>query len=237
LAKRLTQQGVVLSGGLLAGVLSEKAVSACVPTSLVASTVKAGSLLVAGQVTAAGVISAQGIVLMEGVLKAMLMTKLKTVTALLLVAAAVGLGGSVLSRSTTAAAQTAGERLSKAAGEQRGDQPPSKVSVQQRRTGSLMVGVGVNSDAGLTGGIVLNERNFDIMRIPRSFEDLVSGNAFRGAGQEFRLEAVPGTRPSQRGGTKQEEKERLRGDDQIAATVNGEAILNEEVYATAFQAL
>ena len=51
------------------------------------------------------------------------------------------------------------------------------------------------------------------------------------------MEAVPGTRPSQRGGTKPEEKERLRGDDQIGATVNGEAILNEEVYATAFQAL
>src|SRR5262249_46405428 len=44
-----------------------------------------------------------------------------------------------------------------------------------------------------TGSIVLNERNFDITRFPTSFEDLISGNAFRGAGQEFRAEAVPGT--------------------------------------------
>jgi outer membrane protein assembly complex protein YaeT len=67
------------------------------------------------------------------------------------------------------------------------------VNVEETRTGSLMFGVGVNSDAGLTGSIVLNERNFDIMRPPTSFEDLLSGKAWRGGGQEFRLEAVPGT--------------------------------------------
>jgi outer membrane protein assembly complex protein YaeT len=67
------------------------------------------------------------------------------------------------------------------------------VQVQETRTGSLMFGVGVNSDAGLTGSIVLNERNFDITRFPTSFDDLLSGQAFRGAGQEFRVEAVPGT--------------------------------------------
>src|SRR5438132_2286221 len=67
------------------------------------------------------------------------------------------------------------------------------VSVQEARTGSLLFGIGVNSDAGLTGSIVLNERNFDILRPPTSFDDLLSGRAFRGAGQEFRIEAVPGT--------------------------------------------
>jgi outer membrane protein assembly complex protein YaeT len=67
------------------------------------------------------------------------------------------------------------------------------VQVQEQPTGSLIFGVGVNSDAGLTGSIVLNERNFDITRWPTSFEDLLSGHAFRGAGQEFRIEAVPGT--------------------------------------------
>lgn len=67
------------------------------------------------------------------------------------------------------------------------------VQVQETPTGSLIFGVGVNSDAGLTGSVVLNERNFDITRWPTSFEDLLSGHAFRGAGQEFRLEAVPGT--------------------------------------------
>ena len=56
-----------------------------------------------------------------------------------------------------------------------------------------MFGLGVNSDAGFTGSVVLNERNFDILRYPTSLEDAISGNAWRGAGQEFRLEAVPGT--------------------------------------------
>jgi outer membrane protein assembly complex protein YaeT len=67
------------------------------------------------------------------------------------------------------------------------------VQVQEQRTGSLLFGVGVNSDAGLTGSVVLNERNFDITRWPTSVDDLLSGRAFRGAGQELRIEAVPGT--------------------------------------------
>jgi outer membrane protein assembly complex protein YaeT len=67
------------------------------------------------------------------------------------------------------------------------------VNVEETRTGSLMFGVGVNSDAGLTGSIVLNERNFDITRWPTSFDDFTTGRAFRGGGQEFRAEAVPGT--------------------------------------------
>jgi RNA polymerase sigma factor (sigma-70 family) len=68
------------------------------------------------------------------------------------------------------------------------------VRVQEQRTGSLIFGVGVNSDAGLTGSILLNERNFDITRRPTSVDDLLDGHAFRGAGQELRIEAVPGTR-------------------------------------------
>jgi outer membrane protein assembly complex protein YaeT len=67
------------------------------------------------------------------------------------------------------------------------------VRVQETKTGSLMFGVGVNSDAGLSGSIVLNEKNFDITRFPTSFDDFMAGRAFRGAGQELRLEAVPGT--------------------------------------------
>jgi outer membrane protein assembly complex protein YaeT len=67
------------------------------------------------------------------------------------------------------------------------------VRVQETRTGSLMFGVGVNSDAGLSGSVVLNEKNFDICRFPTSFDDFLAGRAFRGAGQELRIEAVPGT--------------------------------------------
>jgi outer membrane protein insertion porin family len=67
------------------------------------------------------------------------------------------------------------------------------VNLQEANTGSLMFGVGVNSDAGLTGSVVVNERNFDILRPPTSWEDIWEGRAWRGAGQEFRMEAVPGT--------------------------------------------
>lgn len=61
------------------------------------------------------------------------------------------------------------------------------------RTGRIMLGGAVNSDAGVTGQITVDERNFDIMRWPTSFQDLFSGTAFRGAGQTFRVEAVPGS--------------------------------------------
>lgn len=67
------------------------------------------------------------------------------------------------------------------------------VKVQETRTGSLMLGAGINSDNGFVGSIVLNERNFDIFRFPTSFADFFDGKAFRGAGQELRIEAVPGT--------------------------------------------
>ncbi len=61
------------------------------------------------------------------------------------------------------------------------------------RTGRIMLGGAVNSDAGLTGQLTIDERNFDITRWPTSFQDLVSGTAFRGRGQTLRLEAAPGT--------------------------------------------
>ena len=51
----------------------------------------------------------------------------------------------------------------------------------------------MNSNAGLTGSIILDEQNFDIRRWPRSFSDLIYGQPFRGGGQRFRLEALPGT--------------------------------------------
>lgn len=67
------------------------------------------------------------------------------------------------------------------------------VDSKETETGKLMVGVGVNSDAGLMGQIVVDERNFDWTRFPRSFEEIRNGTAWRGAGQGFRMEAVPGT--------------------------------------------
>src|SRR5262249_52194089 len=67
------------------------------------------------------------------------------------------------------------------------------VQVQEARTTSLLFGVSVNSDLGLNGSVVFNERNFDIFGWPNSWDDFAAGRAFRGAGQELRIEATPGT--------------------------------------------
>ncbi|HVJ68425.1 MAG TPA: BamA/TamA family outer membrane protein, partial [Caulifigura sp.] len=70
------------------------------------------------------------------------------------------------------------------------------IDVTEGRTGRLMFGVGVNSDAGLIGQFTLQEDNFDILRPPRSWADIVNGQAFRGRGQSFRIEAMPGNQVS-----------------------------------------
>ena len=67
------------------------------------------------------------------------------------------------------------------------------VDAEETQTGRLMIGAGVNSNAGLVGNIVIDEQNFDLFRLPRSWDDIRNGTAFRGAGQRFRLEAAPGT--------------------------------------------
>ncbi len=70
---------------------------------------------------------------------------------------------------------------------------PMEAIVQEARTGRLMFSIGVNSDSGLIGTALIEEQNFDITRWPRSFREIVNGTAWRGAGQRFRLEAMPGT--------------------------------------------
>lgn len=65
--------------------------------------------------------------------------------------------------------------------------------VQEAQTGRIMFGGAYNSDNGLTGQITIDERNFDIMRFPQSWRDVVDGRAFRGAGQGFRMELLPGS--------------------------------------------
>ncbi len=70
------------------------------------------------------------------------------------------------------------------------------IDVTEGRTGRLMFGAGVNSNNGIVGSAVLQEDNFDIMRPPRSWADIVNGYAWRGAGQSFRLEAQPGNQVS-----------------------------------------
>lgn len=74
-----------------------------------------------------------------------------------------------------------------------GTPAPLDIIVEETRTGRFMFGVAVNSDAGVTGQITVDERNFDIARFPTSWDDITMGNAWRGAGQGFRVEAQPGS--------------------------------------------
>ena len=67
------------------------------------------------------------------------------------------------------------------------------VVLSENQTGRLMLGVAVNSDAGLVGQIMLDEQSFDITRFPTSWDDFISGRAWRGGGQRLRIEAAPGT--------------------------------------------
>lgn len=71
---------------------------------------------------------------------------------------------------------------------------PLDVFVEETRTGQFMFGIAVNSDAGVTGQITLSERNFDFLNPPGSWDDFGEGNAWRGGGQGFRIEAQPGDR-------------------------------------------
>ncbi|MCA9193721.1 MAG: BamA/TamA family outer membrane protein [Planctomycetales bacterium] len=71
---------------------------------------------------------------------------------------------------------------------------PIDVYVEEDRTGRVMFGGSVNSDLGVAGQIIIDERNFDIRRFPTSWNDLIDGRAFRGRGQNFRMELMPGNR-------------------------------------------
>ena len=72
---------------------------------------------------------------------------------------------------------------------------PFKIAAQEAMTGRVMVGVGINSEAGLVGSVVLDEQNFDWTRWPTSWEDIRNGTWLRGNGQRFRLEAAPASPP------------------------------------------
>jgi len=67
------------------------------------------------------------------------------------------------------------------------------VEVKERNTGSVNFGIAVGSDAGVFGEISLTQTNFDLFDTPESFEEFVTGRAFRGAGQTFNMAFRPGT--------------------------------------------
>jgi len=72
-------------------------------------------------------------------------------------------------------------------------QRDAHVSIIEGQTGSVMLGAGVASDSGLIGHLVFDQRNFDITDWPESFGELITGKAFKGAGQRLRIALEPGT--------------------------------------------
>jgi RNA polymerase sigma factor (sigma-70 family) len=102
LAKRLASRGVALSAGSLAAVVSQNAVSAAVPTSLMSTTFKAAAVIAAGKGTVAGAAPARVAALMEGVMKSMRLTKLSKAVAGLVLLGALVFGGSLFTHRTAA---------------------------------------------------------------------------------------------------------------------------------------
>jgi hypothetical protein len=96
LARRLARHGLAVSGGALAAALTQDVASAGVPNSVVSSTIKAASLFAAGQAAAAGVISPTVAALTAGVMKAMLISKLKAVSAVVLIVGSLATGATVI---------------------------------------------------------------------------------------------------------------------------------------------
>lgn len=68
------------------------------------------------------------------------------------------------------------------------------VQVGETNTGRFSIGAGVSSDSGVLGTISVTQRNFDITDGPDTIGELFRGDAFRGGGQIFTAQALPGDR-------------------------------------------
>ena len=76
------------------------------------------------------------------------------------------------------------------------DQKDVKVDIKEGLTGMITPGVGVSSDLGFSGYIIYRQLNFDIMDWPESFEEFITMQAFKGAGQSLEITLAPGTEVS-----------------------------------------
>lgn len=66
------------------------------------------------------------------------------------------------------------------------------VDVKEGRTGMLRFGGGFGANVGVFGDISYTDRNFDVTDLPKSWDDFLQGNAFRGAGEVLTLRFSPG---------------------------------------------
>jgi outer membrane protein insertion porin family len=70
------------------------------------------------------------------------------------------------------------------------------VRVEEADTGQLLFGGGISSSTGLFGRIVFVQRNFDILDVPTSWDDIANGHFFVGGGQTLLIQAEPGQQRS-----------------------------------------
>lgn len=64
---------------------------------------------------------------------------------------------------------------------------------ESAKAGDFIFGIGVTSNSGLLGSVMLDIKNFDLFDWPRSFREFIKLRSFHGAGQRLRIEAQPGT--------------------------------------------
>lgn len=78
-----------------------------------------------------------------------------------------------------------------------GDQPGVRDAVmdvvESEKAGDFLFGVGVTSNSGLVGSIVLDMQNFDFFDTPRTWAEFFKLRSFFGGGQRMRIELQPGT--------------------------------------------
>jgi RNA polymerase sigma factor (sigma-70 family) len=109
LAQRLGRRGIGISAVALPAVLMSQRASQGVPGTVLASTIKAGSVYVIGGASA-GVVPANVAALTEGIVKTMLLSKIKVITTVVLVASVVALGAGSIAYRTGVAQAGQGER-------------------------------------------------------------------------------------------------------------------------------
>jgi len=103
LRQRLTRRGLALSGAALTALLEANALSAGVSAALVDATVRAAVCFTTGQAAAAGMLSERALALAEGMRKAMLLSKIKIATAVLLTVGLLGAGTTWVAQAGAAA--------------------------------------------------------------------------------------------------------------------------------------
>ena len=76
------------------------------------------------------------------------------------------------------------------------NQKDVRVDITEGMSGMFMPGIGVSSDNGIMGQLVVHQQNFDITDWPQSWAEFFSMKAFRGGGQSLRVALEPGTEVS-----------------------------------------